>query len=75
MPSHYTHVYINQFIKDLLRGQPDEFMKRLRSFFAAIPYDMEMGNERNFHNALYVFITLLGLKVKTEVKTSSGRID
>lgn len=75
MPSHSTHVYINRFIKDLLRGQPDEFMKRLRSFFAAIPYDMEMGNERNFHNALYVFITLLGLKVKTEVKTSSGRID
>ena len=70
-----SHVYINRFIKDLLYGRPEQFMERLRSFFAAIPYDMEMENERNFHNALYVFMTLLGMKVHAELKISSGRID
>ena len=50
-------------------------MRRLRSFFAAIPYTMEMENERNFDNAVYVFMTLLGLKIQAEVKTSSGRMD
>lgn len=75
MPSQTAGIYVNQFIKDLLRGQADEFMKRLRGFFAAIPYDMEMGNERNFHNAIYVFMSLLGLKVFAEVKTSFGRMD
>lgn len=66
---------VTQFVKDLDRGLPDEFMKRLQSFFASISYRMRMDEERNFHNAMYVFMGLLGLRVRTEVETSDGRID
>ncbi len=70
-----ANFFVGSFVRDLRRGKVDDFMKRLESFFAATPYDMDMGNERNFHNAVYVFMTLVGLYVKAEVKTSNGRID
>lgn len=66
---------VTQFVKDLNHGLPDEFMKRLQSFFASISYRMQMDDETNFHNAMYVFMELLGLRVQTEVETSEGRID
>ena len=70
-----ANFFIGSFVRDLRKGDVEDFMKRLISFFAATPYDMEMGDERNFHNAVYVFMTLVGLYVKAEVKTSNGRID
>lgn len=50
-------------------------MQRLQSMFSSIPYEMEMGNERNLHNALFMLLYLLGIYVKTEYHTSAGRID
>ncbi len=70
-----TNFFVGSFVRDLRKGDVENFMTRLKSFFAATPYDMDMGNERNFHNAIYVLMTLVGLYVKAEVKTSSGRID
>lgn len=75
MPGRGTSFQINEFVKEFRRGDVDAFMKRLRSFFASISYDMEIEDERNLHNALYVFIVLLGLKVQAEARTSDGRID
>lgn len=67
--------YVWQFIDYIDEGKPEAFMKELQSFFAGIPYEMGMADERNVHNALYVFLTLLGLKTYTEVHTSEGRLD
>lgn len=75
LPQRSTEFYINEFVKDLRRGNPEGFMKRLQTFFASIPYDMEMNDERNFHNAIYVFIAMLGLRAEAEEKTSDGRMD
>lgn len=56
-------------------GLPEEAMKNLDAYFAGIPYDMRMDNENNFHNAVYILLSLIGLKTQTEVHTSDGRID
>lgn len=70
-----ANAYVWKFIDLLEKGDAESFMKELQSFFARIPYEMGMENELNFHNALYIFLTLLGIKVGTEVHTSDGRID
>ncbi len=56
-------------------GKPEEMLKSLRAYFAGIPYDLKMDNENNFHNALYILMTLIGIDAKAEAHTSDGRID
>ena len=68
-------MYVLELVDDLEEGKADMFMKRLQAFLAGIPYDMHVDSENNFHNAVYVLLTLIGLKVRTEVHTSDGSID
>lgn len=70
-----SEVLVRDFVLDLRKGDAEEFMKRLQSFFADVSYDMEMDNERNLHNAFLILVKLLGLYVSTEYRTSNGRID
>ena len=65
----------SDIILDILDGKPDAMMEKLDIFLAGIPYDMKMENENNFHNALYILLTLIGVKTDTEVRTSDGRMD
>jgi len=66
---------IYEFIREFKEGDVEGFMHRLQSMFSAIPYEMEMESERNLQNALLIFITLIGLDVQAEYRTSDGRID
>ena len=50
-------------------------MNEIEAYFAGVPYDMKMDNENNFHNAIYILLTLIGIDTKAEVKTSDGRMD
>ncbi len=59
----------------LISGNPDEFMKNLRIYFAGIPYEMNMENENNFQNCFFILMSLLGFNARPEVHTSDGRID
>ncbi len=70
-----TEFYIYMFVEELREGKIDDFMRRLQSMFAIVPYQMEMDNERNLHNALLMLTLLLGIKVQAEYSTSDGRID
>lgn len=70
-----TEFYIYMFIEDLKEGRIDDFMRRLKSMFAAVPYQMEIDNEKNMHNALLMLTMLLGMKVQAEYSTSDGRVD
>lgn len=56
-------------------GKPEILMKYLDAYFASVPYDLKMDNENNFHNALYILFTLIGIDTKAEIHTSDGRID
>ncbi|MDE7413713.1 MAG: ATP-binding protein [Muribaculaceae bacterium] len=59
----------------ILKGEPVRMMENINTFLAAIPYEMKMEDENNFHNALYILLTLIGARTETEVHTSDGRID
>ncbi len=63
---------IRRAIRD---GEPGKFMKEVDAYFAGIPYDLKMENENNFHNAVYILLTLIGIDSKVEMHTSDGRID
>ncbi len=66
---------IDGITKSIKRGDPEELLKRLRAYFAGIPYDLKMDDENNFHNAFYILMTLIGIDTKAEAHTSDGRID
>lgn len=66
---------INDLITSIKLGEPETLMKTLQTFFAGISYEMKMENENNFHNAVYVLLTLIGANAKVEERTSEGRID
>lgn len=66
---------IYNFLDDLKHGKVDSFIHRLENLFASVPYDMAMEKEQNIHNALLIFTMLIGLEVRSEFKTSKGRID
>jgi len=57
------------------KNEIDEFMKILKVFFANIDYDLHIDNEKYYQTIFYIVFTLLGVKIKAEVKTNQGRID
>ncbi len=80
---------INDFVRDVRSGKAEDFMKKLQSFTAGIPYDLIKkqkedidhesgiigGHEVHYHNMMYVIMKLMGFYTQTEMKTSDGRID
>lgn len=70
-----SETVVRNIVNSLLLGKPEKLVKNLDIFFAGIPYDMKMEDENNLHNAIYILLTLIGIKVETEVRTSDGRID
>ena len=59
----------------ILKGEPAKMMESIDIFLAGIPYEMNMEDENNFHNAIYILLRLIGARTETEVHTSDGRID
>ncbi|MCP5513347.1 MAG: ATP-binding protein [Leptospiraceae bacterium] len=47
----------------------------LREIFANIDYDIQIHQEKYYQTIFYLIFTLIGLKIKAEVKTNKGRID
>lgn len=66
---------IYEFVYDLTKGCPEAFMKRLEAYFASIPFKLRISNEHDLRNAIYIFMSLLGIKVHAELETSDGAID
>lgn len=67
--------YIGRFATDLYNGDLDDFMERLRAFFASMPYDLSDDTERHYQAVFYIVLTLLGQFTQTEVRSSHGRAD
>jgi hypothetical protein len=56
-------------------GDVDGAMQALKVFFANIPYDIQLANERYYQTIFYVVFLLLGERIVAEERTSAGRID
>jgi hypothetical protein len=61
--------------KALLHGDVDGAMQALTPFFAAIPYGIQIRNEKYYQTVIYLVFRMLGLFCRSEVQTADGRID
>jgi hypothetical protein len=67
--------YLYQLIKAINANDLELFFTLLRSFFANIPYDLQLKHEKYYQTIFYLVFTLLGLRIQAEVKTNQGRAD
>lgn len=68
-------VFVYELQDEIVRGEVDAFMKRLRSLFSDTSYELRMDEELNVQNALFILFKLIGIYVDAEYRTSEGRID
>ena len=66
---------IARFVKDIEKGNAEDFMRRLENFFANGDYQVMGDLELYFQNTLYVFFRLMGFYVEVERHTTDGRMD
>ena len=74
---------MSRFVSAVREGKADVFMGLMKSLFASIPYDQvpRLGSRRapdyevHYQNLCLMLFHLMGLYVKTEMRTSAGRID
>ena len=57
------------------RGELEAFMDGLRVFFAGIPYDIQIANEKYYQSIFFIVFRLLNLRIEAEARTNRGRID
>ncbi|WP_029410185.1 ATP-binding protein [Treponema pedis] len=89
LPSYSNVLYsdaafsVAQFYRDIIAGRVNEFMQRLKSIMASLPYDTVKKEstesialrEHNFQICVYLVFALMGQFVKTETPSSTGRSD
>ena len=56
-------------------GRVERFFATLGSFFANIPYDLNVDMEKYYQSLFYAIFTLIGFNIEAEVHTNQGRID
>lgn len=61
--------------KALARGEIAAAMNMLPPFFAAIPYDIQLKDERYYQTIIHLIFRMLGLYCRSEVRIAAGRID
>lgn len=79
---HYSHIetgigqsYIWQLTLQLKSGDVEGFFETLAEFFANIPYDITLSQEKYYQSLFYAIFTLIGFNIEAEVRTNKGRID
>jgi hypothetical protein len=59
----------------LIKGDIEGAMNSLPPFFAAIPYDIQLKDEKYYQTVIHLVFRMLGLRCQSEVRTAAGRID
>jgi hypothetical protein len=70
-----SEFYVEYFIEDLLSGNVDSFMTRLRAFFAGIPYELNNKEEKHYQTVFYLLFKLMGQFIEVEQRSAIGRAD
>ena len=80
LPFGQTGVWVGRFVQDIRNGNVNEFMERMQSIIAGIPYDdfpkekLKL-REQNYQTAVYLVFALMGQFVQTEVHCYSTAMD
>jgi len=69
-------VMVEELKSSLGKDQMERFFEILRSLFAGIPYDIFVKDrEAYYQTVIYLVLMLIGIDIKTEVKTNLGCMD
>ena len=74
-PDTLDRSYIENFVRDVEAGKPDDFLKRMQTMLSGNNYQVEGDKEVYFQNVMYVVFRLMGFYTQVERATSNGRID
>ncbi len=66
---------LKSLVRNVMQGNPEEFMQRLQTMLAASDYRIAGDKEIYFQNALHLIFTMLSFYVRVEEPTSNGRMD
>ncbi|MGN0940073.1 MAG: AAA family ATPase [Selenomonadaceae bacterium] len=58
-----------------MSGDTAAMIEHLRAFFSALPYDIQVKEEKYYQSIVYTIFRMCNMKMMTEVTTSIGRID
>lgn len=75
VPDSQRSFYIEHFVRELRRGDVPSFMKRMKAFFATIPYELNDQTERHYQVVFYIVFNLIGEFTQAEVHGATGRAD
>ena len=75
IPQEIVGANVFQMIKAIKTGDIQHFMDLLKTFFAAVQYDIVIDTEGRFQLLFYSVFLLLGVRVEAESRTNDGRID
>ncbi len=67
--------YLQQLAQAMRAQDWESFFETLQVFFADIPYDIQLSQEKYYQSIFYLIFKLIGLHIDAEVRTNRGRID
>jgi hypothetical protein len=70
-----AYTYARKINLSLIQGNLEDALNALRSVFAAIPYDIQIKQEKHYQTIVYLIFRMFGLNCLSELRTADGRID
>ena len=67
--------YLHRLAQAMQAQAWEDFFETLQVFFADIPYDIQLSQEKYYQSIFYLIFKLIGLHIDAEVRTNRGRID
>lgn len=67
--------YLRRITQHFKRGDIDRVLEELKIFFANVPYDLQLKNEKYYQSIFFAIFQLLGFNIEAEIRTNRGRID
>ena len=67
--------YIGKFVRELISGDVDAFLTRLKAFFADFPYELKAKTECHYQVVFYLVFKLMGQFCDAKVRGAKGRAD
>jgi len=75
MPGEDLTAALPRLAAALKEARLDDVLETLKRFFARVPYDISLDNEKYYQTIFFTIFTLIGTVVETETRTNIGRID
>ena len=58
-----------------MKGDTEKMMEKMKEFFSALPYDIQVKEEKYYQSIVYTIFRMCNMTMMAEVSTNIGRID